>query len=172
VVVYGVPGKPNLGPDVPTPKAEAKSEAQGGGEPVNADAAWRKGCRRKRGRQGRCICRCQSNSKLANGLTVFYNERPGLQSSDRGAGAACGKRRESIIDRPAWRDDRGACCQQGNCDALRTQIADRAADLGPREFACFADSSMIATQSLSRVFLMQWSCWRRGIASKFSEGGN
>src|SRR5438552_4417187 len=42
VVVYGVPGKPDLGPEVPTPKAEAKDTAKMGGAPVNADAEWRK----------------------------------------------------------------------------------------------------------------------------------
>ncbi|MGB0036006.1 MAG: pitrilysin family protein, partial [Candidatus Acidiferrales bacterium] len=40
VVVYGVPGKPDLGPDVPTPKSEQKGQSTGG-EAVNADAPWR-----------------------------------------------------------------------------------------------------------------------------------
>ena len=40
VVVYGIPGKPDLGPDVPTPKTLQKGKDTGG-EAVNADAAWR-----------------------------------------------------------------------------------------------------------------------------------
>src|SRR5438067_4954610 len=42
VVVYGVPGKPDLGSEVPTPKAEAKDIAKVGGEQVNPDGEWRK----------------------------------------------------------------------------------------------------------------------------------
>ena len=41
VVVYAVPGKQDLGPEAPTPPAEAKGSVQAGGEAVNADAAWR-----------------------------------------------------------------------------------------------------------------------------------
>ncbi len=40
VVVYGIPGKPDLGPDVPTPKTLAKGKSTGG-EAVNVDAPWR-----------------------------------------------------------------------------------------------------------------------------------
>src|SRR6202022_2723330 len=40
VVVYGIPGKPDLGPDVPTPKTQQKGKDTGG-EAVNAEAAWR-----------------------------------------------------------------------------------------------------------------------------------
>src|SRR6202521_2510996 len=40
VVIYAIPGKPDLGPDVPTPKTLQKGNATGG-EAVNADAAWR-----------------------------------------------------------------------------------------------------------------------------------
>src|SRR6202158_5000070 len=40
VVVYGIPGKPDLGPDVPTPKTLQKGKTTGG-KAVNADAAWR-----------------------------------------------------------------------------------------------------------------------------------
>ena len=40
VVVYGIPGKPDLGPDVPTPPNQPKGKSTGG-ESVNADAPWR-----------------------------------------------------------------------------------------------------------------------------------
>src|SRR5258708_38119053 len=41
-VVYGVPGKQDLGPEVPTPKAEQKDTSKNNGEAGNADAEWRK----------------------------------------------------------------------------------------------------------------------------------
>src|SRR5579862_1955179 len=40
VVVYGIPGKPDLGPDVPTPPNQQKGQSTGGAA-VNSDAAWR-----------------------------------------------------------------------------------------------------------------------------------
>src|SRR5580704_19205715 len=39
-VVYGVPGQPDLGPEVPTPKAVQVAPGTGA-ESVNADEAWR-----------------------------------------------------------------------------------------------------------------------------------
>src|SRR5436190_664650 len=40
-VVYGVPGKQDLGAEVATPKAEQKDPSKNNGEPVNVDAVWR-----------------------------------------------------------------------------------------------------------------------------------
>src|SRR5207245_8278502 len=41
-VVYGEPGKQDLGAEVATPKAPEKDPSKNNGEPVNADAEWRK----------------------------------------------------------------------------------------------------------------------------------
>src|SRR5437588_6642419 len=40
-VVYGVPGKQDLGAEVATPKAPEKDPSKNNGEPVNVDAVWR-----------------------------------------------------------------------------------------------------------------------------------
>src|SRR5438034_26626 len=77
VVVYGVPGKQNLGAEVPTPKAEQKDTAKNGGEPVNADAEWRKDPP-KPGPSNPLHLPVPQEFKLSNGLTVLYSERPGL----------------------------------------------------------------------------------------------
>jgi zinc protease len=151
VVVYGVPGKPDLGPDVPTPKAEAKSEAQGGGEPVNADAAWRKDPP-KAGPASALHLPVPEQFKLANGLTVLYNERPGLPLVAAGLVLRAGSG-ANPIDRPGLAGMTARMLQQGTATRSATQIADRAADLGATlSSRATIDSSMIATQSLSRSF--------------------
>jgi zinc protease len=151
VVVYGVPGKPDLGPDVPTPKAEAKSEAQGGGEPVNADAAWRKDPP-KAGPASALHLPVPEQFKLANGLTVLYNERPGLPLVTAGLVLRAGSG-ANPIDRPGLAGMTARMLQQGTATRSATQIADRAADLGATlSSRASTDSSMVATQSLSRSF--------------------
>src|SRR6266446_612404 len=77
VVVYGVPGKQDLGAEVPTPKAEQKGVAKNGGEPVNADAEWRKDAP-KPWPASALHLPVPQKFKLSNGLTVLYSERPGL----------------------------------------------------------------------------------------------
>ncbi|HEX8764214.1 MAG TPA: pitrilysin family protein, partial [Candidatus Acidoferrum sp.] len=76
VVLYGVPGKQDLGAEVPTPKAEAKDTAKLGGEPVNPDADWRKDPP-KPGPSSPLHLPVPEEFKLSNGLTVLYSERPG-----------------------------------------------------------------------------------------------
>jgi len=151
VVVYGVPGKPDLGPDVPAPKAEAKGAAQGGGEPANQDAAWRKDPP-KAGTASALHLPVPEQFKLANGLTVLYNERPGLPLVTAGLVLRAGSG-ANPIDRPGLAGMTARMLQQGTATRSATQIADRAADLGATlSSRASTDSSMIATQSLSRSF--------------------
>jgi len=128
VVVYGVPGKPDLGPDVPTPKAEAKSEAQGAGEPVNADAPWRKDPP-KAGPATALHLPVPEQFKLANGLTVLYNERPGLPLVTAGLVLRAGSG-ANPIDRPGLAGMTARMLQQGTATRSATQIADRARTSG------------------------------------------
>src|SRR5579863_7480171 len=76
VVVYGVPGKPDLGPDVPTPQNQQKGQSTGG-ESVNADASWREASP-KPGPTPPLNLPVPDVFKLSNGLTVYYRYRPGL----------------------------------------------------------------------------------------------
>src|SRR5882672_7141761 len=151
VVVYGVPGKPGLGPDVPTPKAEQKGEAQGGGEPVNADVAWRKDPP-KAGPASALHLPVPEQFKLENGLTVFYNERPVLPVVTAALVLRAGSG-ANPIDRPGLAGMTARMLQQGTATRSATQIADRAADLGATlNSRASTDSSLIATHSLSRSF--------------------
>jgi zinc protease len=74
VVVYGIPGKPDLGPDVPTPQNQQKGQSTGG-ESVNADAAWRDNPP-KPGPARPLNLPVPDVFKLSNGLTVYYHYRP------------------------------------------------------------------------------------------------
>jgi zinc protease len=151
VVVYAVPGKQDLGPDVPTSKAEAKGTTQAGGEPVNADAPWRE----KPPAAGPAVALhlpVPEQFKLTNGLTVLYNERPGLPLVAvslvfrRGSGA-------NPINDPGLASFTARMLQQGTTTHSALQIADRAADLGTAiETRASLDSSRVGTESLTRNF--------------------
>src|SRR5215831_18341767 len=77
IVVYGIPGKQDLGPDVASSKPEQKDPSKNNGEPVNADAEWRKEPP-KPGPSNALHLPVPEEFKLANGLTVLYIERLGL----------------------------------------------------------------------------------------------
>jgi zinc protease len=151
VVVYAVPGKQDLGPDVATPKADAKSTTQSGGEEVNSDAPWRA----KPPAPGPFVALhlpAPEQFKLSNGLTVLYNERPGLPLVAaslvfrRGSGA-------NPIAEPGLASFTARMLQQGSTTHSALQIADRAADLGTTiETRATADSSRVGTESLTRNF--------------------
>jgi len=151
VVVYGVPGKPDLGPEVPTPKAEVKDTAKMDGEPVNPDAEWRKDPP-KPGPSSPLHLPVPQEFKLSNGLTVLYNERPGLPlvaaalvlRSGSGANPA---------DEPGLASFTSRMLQQGTTTRGALQIADHAADLGAELWSRSSiDSSMIGTRALTRSF--------------------
>src|SRR5438477_9773065 len=151
VVVYGVPGKPDLGPEVPTPKSEAKDTAKMGGEPVNTDAEWRKDPP-KPGPSSPLHLPVPQEFKLSNGLTVLYNERPGLPlvaaalvlRSGSGANPA---------DKPGLASFTSRMLQQGTTTRSALQIADRSADLGASFWSrASMDSSLVGTQALTRNF--------------------
>src|SRR6266699_3708634 len=151
VVVYGVPGKPDLGSEVPTPKAEAKDTAKVGGEPVNPDAEWRKETP-KPGPAGPLHLPVPQELKLSNGLSVLYNERPGLPlvaaalvlRSGSGANPA---------GKPGLASFTSRMLQQGTTTRSALQIADRAADLGAALWSRSSmDSSIVGTLALTRSF--------------------
>ncbi len=151
VVVYAVPGKQDLGPEVSTPKAEEKGTAASGGEPVNADAAWREKPPAP-GPAPALHLPVPEQFKLSNGLTVLYNERPGLPLVAaslvfrRGSGA-------NPVDHPGLASFTARMLQQGTATRSALQIADRAADLGTTlSSRASLDSSRIGTESLTRNF--------------------
>jgi zinc protease len=151
VVVYGVPGKQDLGAEVPTPKAEQKDTTKTGGEPVNADAAWRADAP-KPGAASPLHLPVPEQFKLSNGLTVLYSERPGLPLVAASLVLRSGKD-ANPVDRPGLASVTARMLQQGTATRSALQIADRAADLGASLTSrATVDNSLVATQSLSRSF--------------------
>jgi zinc protease len=151
VVVYGVPGKQDLGPEVPTPKSEAKDTTKTGGEPVNADVAWREKAPAP-GPAPALHLPVPERFKLSNGLTVLYSERPGLPLVAatlvfrRGSGA-------NPITDPGLASFTARMLQQGTAKLSALQIADRAADLGTNVGTrALLDSSRVGAEALTRNF--------------------
>jgi zinc protease len=127
VVVFGIPGKPDLGPDVPTPENQAKGKSTGG-ESVNADAAWRENPP-KPGPVHALSLPEPDIFKLSDGLTVYYHYRPGLPVVaanlvfNTGSGA-------NPVDKPGLASFTANMLQQGTQARNAIQIADEAALLG------------------------------------------
>jgi zinc protease len=150
VIVYGVPGKPDLGPDVPTPENQQKGQSTGG-EAVNADATWRE-TPPKAGPQPALNLPAPDVFKLFNGLTVYYRYRPELPvvAADlvfnTGSGA-------NPADKPGLASFTANMLQQGTQKRNAIQIADEAALLGTTlSTSASMDDSSIGASSLTKNF--------------------
>jgi zinc protease len=150
VVVYGIPGKPDLGPDVPTPKNLEKGKSTGG-ESVNIDAAWRENPP-KPGPASTLNLPVADIFKLSNGLTVYYHYRAGLPVVaanlvfNTGSGA-------NPVDKPGLASFTANMLQQGTETRNATQIADEAALLGTGlSSGASMDSSSVSASSLTKNF--------------------
>jgi zinc protease len=151
VVVFGVPGKQDLGPEVPTPKAEQKDIAKNGGEPVNADAEWRKETP-KPGAPSALHLPVPGQFKLPNGLTVLFSERQGLPLVAASLVLRAGSG-ANPPDHPGLASVTARMLQQGTATRTAPQIADRAADLGATLGSrASTDDSVVSTRSLTRSF--------------------
>jgi zinc protease len=151
VVVYAEPGKPELAPEVATPKSEAKGNAVTGGEPVNADAAWREKPPAP-GPERPLHLPLPEQFQLSNGLTVYYNERPGLPLV---AASLVFKRGSSAnpIDRPGLASFTARMLQQGTATRAALQIMDQSADLGTTVGTrATMDASRVGSVCLTRNF--------------------
>jgi len=150
VVVYGIPGKPDLGPDVPTPKTQQKGKSTGG-EAVNAEAAWRANAPQA-GPSPQLSLPVPEIFKLENGLTVVYNYRPGLPVVaahlvfNTGSGA-------NPVDKPGLASFTANMLQQGTAKRSAMQIADEAALLGTTvSTGANMDGSSVGTSALTKNF--------------------
>jgi zinc protease len=150
VVVYGIPGKPDLGPDVPTPKNQQKGQGTGG-ESVNADAAWRENPP-KPGPARALNLPVADIFKLSNGLTVYYHYRSGLPVVaaelvfNTGSGA-------NPVDKPGLASFTANMLQQGTESRDAMQIADEAALLGTGlSSSASMDASSVGASSLTKNF--------------------
>ena len=140
VVVQGVPGTPNLGAPVATPKQAATSPGAGA-ESINADEAWRSQP------PGAGVARAlqlpvPTSFQLANGLTVLLNERPGLPIVSAGLVVKTGSD-ANPADKPGLANFTAAMLDEGTATRSALQIADQVAYLGG---SLVTGSTMDATQ--------------------------
>ena len=178
VVVYGIPGKPDLGPDVPTPKNLQKGQSTGG-ESVNADAAWRENPP-KPGPAHALNLPVPDIFKLSNGLTVYYHYRAGLPVVaanlvfNTGSGA-------NPVDKPGLASFTANMLQQGTANAERHADCRRSGAAGygaffrrehgfvqrRREFAD-QEFSRSARSDFGHRFASDVSAGRSGAASRIA----
>ncbi len=150
VVVYGVPGTQNLGAETPTPKGEKAPPGQGT-ESVNADEPWR-ASPPPPGPARALHLPVPKTFKLANGLTVMYEERPGLPIVAANLVFRTGSD-ANPPDRPGLANFTVGMLDQGTATRNAPQIADEAALLGASlGTSSSMDASFVTVRSLKKNF--------------------
>jgi zinc protease len=127
VVVYGVPGTPDFGPDVPKPKG-VPTAAGAGAESINADEAWRSQ-QPKAGPAKPLKVAAPQSFTLSNGLTVILAERPGLPIVSTDLVVRTGSD-TNPIDKPGLANYTAAMLDEGTTTRNALQLADDVAQLG------------------------------------------
>ena len=149
-VIYGIPGKPDLGPDVPTPKSLKKGKSTGG-EAVNADAPWRANPPQAASARPLTLPAAET-FKLSNGLTVLYNFRPGLPVVSANLVFISGSS-ANPVDMPGLAGLTANMLQQGTTTRNATQLADEAALLGTAlSSGASMDGSSVGASALTKNF--------------------
>jgi len=150
VIVHGVPGKPELGAPVPTPKTQTAAKGVGA-ESVHPDEPWRAEPP-KPGTARPLQVPIPASFQLANGLTVLVNERPALPVVAAtlvvrtGSGA-------NPVDKPGLASFTATMLDQGTSTRSAPQIADEVASLGGMLAAASnMDATQISARSLKRTF--------------------
>src|SRR6202050_1514034 len=150
VIVYGVPGEPDLGPDVPTPPAPKVAPGTGE-EAVNADAPWR-ATAPKPAHDPAVTLPTPTSFTLSNGLTVLQS--PGTTMPIVSATLVVKTGGDANpLDKPGLASFTSAMLTQGTATRTAPQIADDTAQLGASLGAASSkDASSASVQSLRKNF--------------------
>jgi zinc protease len=150
VVAYGVPGKPDLGPVVPTP-TQAAATPGAGAESINADEPWR--ANEPTPSAARTLqVPVPASFVLPNGLTVLMNERPDLPivSAILAVGTGSGA---NPVRSPGLASFTAAMLDEGTASRAALQIADEVAQLGGSlSTSSTMDGIQVTAGSLKRTF--------------------
>ena len=147
VVVYGLPGKRDLGAEIPNthPTVESANES------INAPAAWR-ASPPARGAPRPFKIPIPASFTLTNGLTVIYDQRPGLPVVAANLVVRTGDD-ASPIYKPGVGDFAVAILDKGTTTRSAAAIADEAARLGATlQTASTMDQSSVTVRSLTANF--------------------
>jgi zinc protease len=150
VVVYGVPGSPDLGPAVPTPR-QTSGAAGEGAESINADEAWRNEPPTA-GPPRPLQVPVPVSFTLGNGLTVLVNERPNLPVVSASLVVKTGSG-ANPADKSGLANFTAAMLDEGVDGKDALQIAEEVAQLGGSlTTGSTMDSSQATAMSLQRTF--------------------
>jgi zinc protease len=150
VIVSGVPGKPDLGPDVPTPpppKAGKTERAAG----INRDEAWRR-TPPKPGPAPRFTLPQGESFKLPNGLTVIVHPNPALPLVAAELVVKSGSD-ANPSDQPGLAGFTAQMLDEGTVTRSAPRIADEIAQLGAfLGSAASSDASTVSLLALRSTF--------------------
>ncbi len=147
VVVYGVPGTPSLGPEVPETAAQASSPA----ESETPDEPWRSATPKPAAATAFRFPAPQT-FQIANGLRVIYAEQSAVPFVTATLVVRTGSD-ASPVDRPGLANFTVTMLDQGTATRSSLQLVDDAAQIGASLSASSTmDTSTVGTSSLSRNF--------------------
>jgi zinc protease len=151
VVVHGVPGRRNLGQNVPTPPAPKVAPGMGA-EAINVDAPWRATQPKPAADRGLRLP-TPATFRLANGLTVIFHERPGSMPVVAANLVIKTGGDSNPADRPGLANFTAAMIDQGTESRTAPQIADDVAQLGASLDATSSkDATIVTVSSLRKNF--------------------
>jgi zinc protease len=150
VVVHAVPGKQNLGPEVPKPDHSAQGAAIT--ESINADEPWR--LTQPKPAAARALrVPVPESFQLANGLTVIALPQTGGVPIISASLVVRSGSDANPADKPGLASFTAAVMDQGTTTRNALQLADDVAQLGASlSTATTRDTSTVTTSSLARNF--------------------
>ena len=148
VVVYGVPGTPDLGPDVPAQAKDGHAEA---GESINADEPWR--ARPPRPGKPRALKLARADTfTLDNGLVVIHQQKAGLPLVTAQLVVRSGADANPAA-RPGLASFVAEMLDEGTTTRSSIEIANEAARLGTSlSSVAGADASFVSVGALKKNF--------------------
>ena len=150
VVVYGVPGQPDFGPEVKTPEQVRASSGEATESPNTDEPWWNE--RRDPGEAGALQLPLPDSFRLPNGLTVLVNERQGLPIVSMNLVVRTGSD-ANPPERPGLANFTAAMLDEGTATRSALQIADEVAQLGATlTTSSTVDASYVSAGSLRRNF--------------------
>lgn len=150
VVVYGVPGTQKLAAEVPTPKFDPAT-AKKGGEASNVEEPWRASVPKAAAARPLSLP-TPSSFQLPNGLTVIYNQRPGLPMVSAHLVIRTGSD-SNPADLPGLANYTAAMLDEGTATRSALQIADESAQLGATlNTGSSMDATFVSVSSLKKNF--------------------
>jgi zinc protease len=151
VVVHGVPGKQNLGPEVPKPSEQAATSAAATVS-INADEPWRT-TQPPAGAAKAVRVPVPQSFVLPNGLTVIALPQTGGVPVVSASLVLRSGSDTNPLDKPGLASFTADLLDQGTATRTATQLAEEVAQIGASlETGTSRDATTVSTSSLSRNF--------------------